>query len=159
VNRLAAALAHALGGDGAAGARIAARFLEDARGCLGRNTPVLTRLSGRFRLGIVSNFYGNLVTVCHNAGIRALFDVIVDSERVGWTKPDPRIFRCALDQLRMAPADAVFVGDSLPRDMAGARAIGMRHVWLAGEAGPSAAPCCPGDPVIHTLTELEGLLR
>ena len=105
----------------------------------------------------MSNFYGNLVTVCHNAAIRPFFGAIVDSVRVGCVKPDPRIFQSALDELGVRAADAVFVGDSLPRDMAGARAMGMRHIWLAGDAAP-ATPCCPGDRVMQKLADLEGVL-
>lgn len=158
VGRLAAGLTRALGGHHSVHARIANRFVEDALARLRRNTPLLARLHRRYRLGIVSNFYGNLATVCHNAGIRPFFTVIVDSTRVGCAKPDPRIFRSALDALGMEPADAVFVGDSLPRDMAGARAIGMRHIWLAGDAAPPAAPCCPGDRVLRSLGDLEEVL-
>jgi len=158
VDRLAAGVTRAFGGDAAVQSRVASRFVEDTLEHLRGNRPVLSRLCARYRLGIVSNFYGNLVTVCHNTEIHAFFSVIVDSERVGWAKPDPRIFQSALDQLGLSPAEAVFVGDSLPRDMAGARAIGMRHVWLAGKAAASAAPCCPDDRVLHCLAELEELL-
>jgi putative hydrolase of the HAD superfamily len=159
VGRLATDLARALGSaDDAVSKRIAVRFVDDSLERVRQNIPLLARLSGRYRLGIVSNFYGNLVTVCHNAGIGALFSVIVDSTRVGCVKPDPRIFQSALDVLETAPADTVFVGDSLPRDMAGARAIGMRHIWLAGDAAPHQAPCCPGDPVVHSFGDLEALL-
>lgn len=159
VSRLAVGLTRTLGSpDDAAGARIADRFLGESLRSLERNRPLLERLGDRYRLGIVSNFYGNLATVCHNAGIGALFRVIVDSTHVGCVKPDPVIFRHALDALGATPTDAVFVGDSLPRDMAGARAIGMRHIWLAGETATSATPCCPGDPIVQTLNELEGLL-
>src|SRR5262249_27217096 len=133
-------------------------FLEDARRRLRQNTPLLRRLSRRYRLGIVSNFYGNLVTVCQNAGIAAMFGVIVDSTHVGRVKPDPLLFTRALDARRVAPPDAVFVGDSLSRDMAGARAVGMRHIWLAGGAAPHEAPCCPDDRTIYSLAELEELL-
>ena len=158
VSRIAAGLTRALGvEDDTVGGRIASRFLEDARRSLYRNTPLLARLSRRYRLGIVSNFYGNLATVCHNSGIAPLFSVIVDSARVGCAKPDPRIFQNALDKLNVTPADAWFVGDSLTRDMAGARGIGMRHIWLAGGAVRHEAPCCPGDPVVHSLGDLEGL--
>src|SRR5256886_17360775 len=59
-----------------------------------------------------------------------LFSVLVDSAQVGCAKPEPRIFLHALEALGLGPADATFVGDSLPRDMAGARAVGMRHIWL-----------------------------
>jgi FMN phosphatase YigB (HAD superfamily) len=158
VDRLAAGVARAFGGDDVVRARIASRFVDESLERLRVNTPLLSRLSRRYRLGIVSNFYGNLVTVCHNVGIHDFFGAIVDSERVGCVKPNPRIFQSALDALALAPADAVFVGDSLPRDMAGARAIGMRHIWLVGEATASASPCCPDDRVLHSLGEVEGLL-
>jgi putative hydrolase of the HAD superfamily len=157
VDRLAAAVTRAFGGTAAIQARIARRFVDEALECLRGNRALLSRLHQRYRLGIVSNFYGNLVTVCHNVEIYAFFGVIVDSVRVGWSKPDPRIFRSALDELGLAPADAVFVGDSLPRDMVGARAIGMRHIWLVGDAAP-AVPCCPDDRVLRSLGELEALL-
>ena len=157
VGLLAGAVARGLGGTSEAAARIAGRFMEQSRARLVANTPLLSRLSRRYKLGLVSNFYGNLVTVCHNAAIHPFFSAIVDSERVGCVKPDPRIFQSALDELGIAPADALFVGDSLPRDMAGARALGMRHIWLAGDAAP-AIPCCPGDRVLRSLADLEDLL-
>jgi len=159
VSRLADGLARALGSiDEHAGSRVARRFLTDAQRHFERNAPILARLRQRFRLGIVSNFYGNLATACHDAGIGQLCDVIVDSTNVGHVKPDPLIFRFALDALAITPADAIFVGDSLPRDMAGARAVGMRHVWLTADAPMSEGPCCAGDPVLHSLVELESLL-
>jgi putative hydrolase of the HAD superfamily len=119
---------------------------------------VLSELARRYPLGIVSNFYGNLDAVCEELGIRALFRVIVDSEQVGCRKPDPRIFRHALDELGVKPADATFVGDSPSRDMAGARGVGMAHIWLVGEAAWHPPPCCPGDPIIRSLETLRGLL-
>ena len=158
VRRLAAGLTRGLDvTDDAVGLRIASRFLEEARRTVDRNVPLLARLSRRYRLGIVSNFYGNLATVCHNSGIAPFFSVIVDSARIGYAKPDPRIFQSALDTLSVTPADAWFVGDSLARDMAGARGIGMRHIWLAGDAARHDNPCCAGDPVLRSLEDLEGV--
>jgi putative hydrolase of the HAD superfamily len=139
-------------------ARVADRFLADAHRHLRRNQPLLARLSARYRLGLVSNFYGNLETVCHNTAIQSLFGVIVDSVRAGLSKPDPRIFMRALDELGVAPADATFVGDSAARDMAGARALGMRHIWLIADPPPPGGPCCPGDVMIHSLEDVEALL-
>jgi HAD superfamily hydrolase (TIGR01549 family) len=138
--------------------RIARRFVDDTLEHLGDNAPLLARFARHARLGIVSNFYGNLARVCDDTGIRPLFSVLVDSAQVGCAKPDPRIFRHALDALGLGPADATFVGDSLSRDMAGARAVGMRHIWLVGETAPAQDPCCRGDRVIHSLTDLEALL-
>src|SRR6185503_7636492 len=56
--------------------RVADRFLDDAHRHLRRNQALLARLRARYRLGIVSNFYGNLDTVCHNTAIRSLFGVV-----------------------------------------------------------------------------------
>jgi FMN phosphatase YigB (HAD superfamily) len=64
----------------------------------------------------------------------------------------------ALDGLEVRPADAVFVGDSAARDMAGARALGMRHIWLTGGPAPPGGPCCPGDAIIQTFQDVEALL-
>ena len=136
--------------------RVIDAFVEDTLAAASRNIPLLARLAERFRLGVVSNFYGNLVTVCDDVGVRPFFGVIVDSVWAGCTKPDPRIFRRAVEELRVSPAEATFVGDSLARDMVGARAVGMRHVWLAAESAGKA--CCAGDRTIRTLTELEDVL-
>jgi HAD superfamily hydrolase (TIGR01509 family) len=145
-------------GDGALAARIASRFLEATRATIERNLPMLARLSARYHLGIVSNFYGNLPAVCANLHIRPFFRVIVDSTQIGICKPDPRIFLRAVEELGIPPADAVFVGDSPARDMAGARDVGMRHIWVAGEGLQHAEPCCPGDRVVRSLEEVEALL-
>lgn len=154
---LVGGLMEALGlGDPMLTERVASRFADDARAQLRVNTSLLAALHHRYDLGIVSNFYGNLPAVCDEVGIGRFFKVVVDSTRVGCAKPDPRIFVYALDALGLAPADAVFVGDSPSRDMAGARGVGMPHVWLC--ADPSASPCCPHDRVITSLTSLEALL-
>jgi putative hydrolase of the HAD superfamily len=88
-------------------------------------------LSERYRLGIVSNFYGNLEAVCESAGLCSFFKVMVDSHCVGVEKPDPAIFRVALERLGATPEKAVFIGDSLRRDREGARRMGMRFIWIA----------------------------
>ena len=137
--------------------RIARRFTADARECLAANRLLLQDLSRRYRLGIVSNFYGNLSAVCHEAGLGPLFQTFVDSTVVGYLKPDPAIFHTALRNLYVEPWQTVFVGDSLHRDMAGARAVGMAHVWLTSNPVEERGACCPNDPVAHRLEEVKAL--
>lgn len=159
VTRLVGGVADALAlRDRAVAERVTRRFLDDALARLAGNAPLLGRLARRYRLGIVSNFYGNLGRVCDDAGIGEFFSVLVDSAAVGCAKPDPGIFRVALEALGVQPAAATFVGDSLPRDMAGARAVGMRHIWLVGPTAPPDGPCCRGDRQIRALSELEAIL-
>lgn len=133
------------------GVRVAARFLSEASAAFARNRPLLEALRGRYRLGIVSNFYGNLEAVCHGAGLGSLFAVIVDSHRVSARKPDPAIFRAALEPLRATPETTLLVGDSLRRDREGARRMGMGFIWIAPRE-VQAAEAQPGmDPLDHPV--------
>src|SRR5207302_8988406 len=122
------------------------------------NVSSLSEPARLYRTGIVSNFYGDPATACDDLGIRSFFQAIVDSQAVGWTKPDPRILRHALDELGVKPAEETFVGDSLSRDMAGARSVGMAHIWLVPAAAADPRPCCRAARVIRSLRELGGML-
>jgi putative hydrolase of the HAD superfamily len=138
--------------------KITGLFLAEAGERLIASAALIEGLSRRYRVGIVSNFYGNLATVCHEVGLAPFLSAMVDSAQVRCAKPEPRIFRIALETLRADPAQAVFVGDSLRRDMVGAREAGMPHIWLKAEGSTEEGPCCPGDPVIRRLEEVRGLL-
>lgn len=158
VERVADGLAVRLERENALLRRIGDRFLNDSMRQLAQSAALLSRLRERYRIGIVSNFYGNIQAVCDEAGLSPSVTVAVDSTVVGCKKPDPRIFQAALDPLGASPAEAVFVGDSLRRDMAGARAMGMRHVWLRPEsAAGCGGPCCPDDLAIARLADLTRL--
>ena len=153
-HRLAADVARKLGRPELA-ELVANRFLEEARLTLARSKALLARLSPRYRLGIVSNFYGNLDAVCRETGLAPHLTAALDSSVVGAEKPDPRIFRSALEAVRAQAEETIFIGDSLARDMAGARGVGIPHVWLSAE-GEQA--CCSSDRVIRRLAELEEVL-
>lgn len=158
VHRLTQDVAQELGvQDQATVERIAQRFASDAYKRLAANMAVLQDLSHHYRLGIVSNFYGNLSAVCREAGLGPLFQTMIDSTVVGHLKPSPEIFHVALRDLHVEPWETVFVGDSLQRDMAGARALGMAHVWLTSDAAQEGGACCPNDPVAHGLEEVRAL--
>src|SRR5262249_22291091 len=86
VGRLAAGVATRLGRPGA-GARVAERFLSAARESLARSAAVLARWHGVYRIGIVSNFYGNLEAVCRETGLAPHVDAAIDSAVVGAEKP------------------------------------------------------------------------
>jgi FMN phosphatase YigB (HAD superfamily) len=142
------------------GMRVASRFLSEASTAFARNRPVLEALRERYRLGIVSNFYGNLEAVCHGAGLAPLFAALVDSHCVGAEKPDPAIFRVALETLRATPQTTVFVGDSLRRDREGARRTGMRFIWMVPQgAEATRAQATAEPPVEHAVTDLRDLMK
>jgi putative hydrolase of the HAD superfamily len=114
---------------------------------------VLARLrAAGARLAVVSNWDVSLHDVLERTGLRPLVDAVVISAELGVAKPDPAIFRAALDRLG-APADgAVHVGDSLEHDVAGARAAGLDAVLVAR----NGAPAPEGVRVVRSLAELVG---
>lgn len=131
------------------GQRIATRFLAESFDAFSRNQPFLEALSRRYRLGIVSNFYGNLEAVCREAGLAPLFSIMVDSHQVGAEKPDPAIFQIALARLDATPKATLYVGDSLRRDRAGAERIGMGFVWIAPPEAQAAEIRAVKGPLAH----------
>ena len=133
VRLLVAGLEARLGDDAARGRRVVERFLADTDAAMARNRPVLAALRQHYRLGIVSNWYGNLTVVCRELGLDTLFDAIADSEVVGVTKPDPALFHAAMTPLGAAPPTTVMIGDSLRRDGEGARRVGCGFIWLTPE--------------------------
>lgn len=80
------------------------------------------------RLGVVSNSEGKIAELLEAVGLASRFEVIVDSGVEGVSKPDPEIFRRALERLGARPADGVYVGDIPDVDVAGARAAGLEAV-------------------------------
>jgi putative hydrolase of the HAD superfamily len=102
--------------------------------------PSVAALQSRgLRLGVISNFDGRLLRICEALGIAAAFDAVVMSGRVGYAKPDRRIFAAALAQLGVTPEEALHVGDNEREDVAGARAAGL-HALLLRRDVPVSAP-------------------
>ena len=64
---------------------IAQRLHADALAIVTRNTPVLERLARRYKLGVVSNFTGNLQPCLQELGLARFFSVMSDSALLGWS--------------------------------------------------------------------------
>lgn len=81
-------------------------------------------------LGVISNFDSRLVQILHGLGAASSFEQIFVSSRVGYAKPDPRIFHAALSRHGLDPRDAIHVGDSETNDLQGAHKAGLRGVLI-----------------------------
>jgi len=114
----------------------------------------LLRLGQRYRLGVISNADGKIAEVLNHCGIGECFESIIDSGIVGAEKPDPVIFRAALDTLGVPAAESLYIGDVYSVDYLGATRVGMRSV-LFDVAGTYRAR---GLPRVESLEELEAQL-
>ncbi len=89
-----------------------------------------------FRVGcITNNIGGDDDPVAHHAvrEVLALFEVVVESSKVGLRKPDPAIYLMACEALGVAPADCVYL-DDLGINCKPAAALGMHAIKVTGEA-------------------------
>jgi putative hydrolase of the HAD superfamily len=115
-------------------------------------------------VAVVSNADADdLEAMLRRHGFETLVDDWTSSEEAGSCKPDPRIYEYALSKAGRPAAEALFVGDSLQHDVAGADRVGMRTV-LIGEPG-ATAPLSSGfdrsvaaDFEVRTLTEVLGIV-
>jgi putative hydrolase of the HAD superfamily len=98
---------------------------------------VLSNLVTRgYPVAVVSNFDSRLPPILRDHGLDPLFTEIVFSTAVGCAKPDPGIFRHALEKLGVTPERAVHVGDSEKADYAGANAAGVEGLLLKRSQEP-----------------------
>lgn len=110
-----------------------------------RLRPYVEPLFGHLRrsgvkLGIVSNTEAVLSRFeldCYP--IFKTVHTIVLSSDVGVRKPDPRIFRLALDQIGCTPATTVFIGNDWDADILGAKGAGLRAIYLNDRAAQGSA--------------------
>lgn len=90
---------------------------------------ILTELSNRHKLGVISNEKSvSLQIMLHAAGIHNYFDIILASEEIGVSKPDPEIFFTAAKILKLVPEDMVYVGDELFNDIIPSNKLSMNTV-------------------------------
>jgi putative hydrolase of the HAD superfamily len=82
------------------------------------------------RLGIVSNFEEWLERLLEQLGVIRFFDVRIISGVEGVEKPDPRIFRLALERAGVEPHESAYVGDNPEFDTEPAESLGMLGVLI-----------------------------
>ncbi|HTF58013.1 MAG TPA: HAD family hydrolase [Planctomycetota bacterium] len=127
-------LLRAVGAQGSVEEAVEELGREHARSNLWSRTPpevaaALDRLRGT-RMAVVSNSNGTVRELLRRVGLADRFELIIDSAEVGVEKPDPAIFRIALERMKLSAAEAVYVGDTYHFDVVGARAAGVEPVLL-----------------------------
>jgi putative hydrolase of the HAD superfamily len=106
-------------------------------------------------LGVISNFEEWLERLLEQLGVRSYFSVRVISGVEGLEKPDPRIFRLAMERAGVEPGRSVYVGDNPEFDVDPAMAVGMFPVLIDRR---DRFPDAPGVR-IASLEELPDVLR
>lgn len=127
------------------------RVIDNAR-------SMLIELQSRFKLGVVSNFYGNLEIVCKEFGLDQVFSTMIDSTIVGVRKPDPEIFKLAMEKLQTSSKETFVVGDSYDRDIVPAKSLGCVTIWLQKKSWTESASVVAADYTITKFEEIKYIL-
>ena len=123
----------------------------EARRAVAGAASLVAAVRSRAKVGIVSN---NMLQEQRDklefCGLSAHVDALIVSEEAGVSKPDPAIFRMALDALDVTADQSVMLGDSWSADVVGAQAAGIRVVWFNPLRNPSPDPS-RRVPELHAL--------
>jgi len=91
-------------------------------------TYIRAKLKPKYKIGIISNAAADWVGEILETEDVKLFDDIVISYKVGVTKPNPAIYRLALEHLGVKPEEAIFI-DDIEVYCDAARAVGIRAIF------------------------------
>ena len=117
---------------------------------------VLESLNRKYTLAVISNAMSDVPRrAIERSGLEKYLEAVVISRDLGIRKPDPEIFRFALENLGIEGYEAVHVGDSLDDDVQGAKNAGMEAIWI--ERLSEEINVQP-DHIIHSIKELTSLL-
>ncbi|WP_293293876.1 YjjG family noncanonical pyrimidine nucleotidase [Allomuricauda sp.] len=117
--------------------------------------PVLEYLFPKYRLHIITNGFQEVQNKkLKGSSIHHFFEKVIDSEMAGVKKPNPHIFKLALDLAEVRPENSLMVGDSLEADILGAKAMGMQVLHYNFHNDPNHGEC----RMINDLIEIKSIL-
>ena len=108
-----------------------------------------------FKLGLISNLRRDMANLTEKLGLSSLIDICITSADVGVEKPNPAIFKAALDSAKISADQAIHVGDQHKSDVLGAKSAGMHAILLDREGYSVDGDDCP---VVQSLADIRPLL-
>ncbi len=153
----------ALAGDGVNNGRLAAELGElfarrrrELQNPLPGAEEVLHKLrAAGVRIGLLTNGAPDLQREKIEAsGLGMFFDAAVVSGEIGTGKPEPEIFHHLLGKLGVAASESLMVGNSLARDIVGAKRAGLASCWIALEGEEEPVGLVEPDYTIRSLGEV-----
>tara|TARA_B100001250_G_C19579910_1_gene691544 strand:- start:189 stop:869 length:681 start_codon:yes stop_codon:yes gene_type:complete len=116
---------------------------------------LLKYLHGKYKLYLITNGFRNVQSnKLKNSKINNYFDSIFDSESVGVKKPNPLIFKHALNKSNSLANESVMIGDSFEADIQGALAVGMNAIHYINFGEKEHNKCL----IVHNLLSIKKII-
>lgn len=123
--------------------------------------PLLQKLSKRYKIGVIANQSLGSAERLSRYGLLPYITLVVGSAEAGVSKPDPRIFRMALERAGCEPREAVMIGDRPDNDICPAKRLGMRTIRIRQGTSYAQMPkseAYEADATVYSLNEIGDLL-
>lgn len=121
---------------------------------------VMQKLKQQFRLAAISDgqsLWAHPELFC--VGLQNLFDPLIISSDLGFRKPDPRIYQLALDTMHLTPAEVIFIGNDMYRDVWGAHQLGLKTIFFKSNQGDHKSRGVEPDYIIYEFNQLPTAIR
>ena len=116
---------------------------------------LLEELKKKYKLHIITNGFDKVQHYkIKNSGLSPYFDKIITAEKVGYKKPNPLIFKYALDLTASKFSESIMIGDSLEADILGAISSGMGAIHFNSDNDPKHNYC----PIVTNLNEIQNFI-
>ncbi len=111
--------------------------------------------SRRLETGLISNVGKEMEDTYQKLGIQPYLNFTVTSFEVGCDKPDPKIFRIAIDKSKVKPEEILYVGDQYDQDVLGARNVNIKAILIDRRGWNTDVTDCP---VVQHLSNIVNYL-
>ena len=118
----------------------------------------LDTLSKRYKIGIIANQLPGTQERLNKMGIGEYICLVVSSAEAGIVKPNPAIFRLALEHADCAAENSVMIGDRLDNDIIPAKQLGMHTIWVRQGFGGMADIKNTATIADHTVRNIGDIL-
>jgi len=116
---------------------------------------VLDELHPTFRMALVSDAQPCYALPEMKAvGLAGCFDPVIISAHYGFRKPDTRLMQKALDIMKLLPAEAIFVGNDMYRDIYGASRLGIKSIFVDSNQGAKSHENVAPDYFAHRFEDV-----
>ena len=116
---------------------------------------VLDELHPTFRMALVSDAQPCYALPEMKAvGLEGCFDPVIISAHYGFRKPDTRLMQKALDIMKLLPAEAIFVGNDMYRDIYGASRLGIKSIFVDSNQGTKSHENVAPDYFAHRFEDV-----
>ena len=111
-------------------------------------------LKRNYRLTIITNGFEDIQRKkINNSGLKNYFDQVVTADKVGFKKPNPKIFKKALKKNNLDPSNCLMIGDTFEADILGAIKINMKAIHFNSNNEKKHKLC----PIVYRLIDIKRL--